>query len=110
MNNEFLNPSTVKGILASDGSLTRIILGSKSNFIKCNGELFSNEWFDYCGPFRGGFARVKLNNKWNQIDKNGKYLSNQWFEECSIFLGSVAWVQLNGEWKSIDKDGNLHNK
>ena len=50
------------------------------NFIKNNGDLGSNQWFDWIGEFSNGLFMVKLNGKFNFINKDCKFISEQWFD------------------------------
>ena len=47
-------------------------LNGKWNFINTNGELISNQWFDYIYNFFDGFSKVELNGKDYKIDTDGK--------------------------------------
>ena len=57
----------------------------KYNFINKQGELLSEQWFNWVGIFHKGFARVRREDKWNFIDKKGNYLSDEWFYSVEDF-------------------------
>ena len=61
---------------------TKVKLDDKYNFINTEGQLVSNQWFDWIGEFneKEGFAQVKLNGKWNFINAKGQLLSQQGFD------------------------------
>lgn len=86
-----------------------VVLGDNWNYIDKNNKLLSDEWFDWCIDFCGGFAIVKLNSKWNYIKPNGEFLSEQWFDNCWDFYDDFGRVIDNGVEYLIDKFGKLHN-
>ena len=52
----------------------------QNNFIRPDGTLLSNQWFDYADPFTGRFAKVQTQGKgFNLLTTDGKLLSGQWF-------------------------------
>ena len=82
-------------------------LNGKYNFINTEGQLLSNQWFDWAGNFNEGFAIVKLNDKYNFINTEGQFLSNEWFEDASDFRAGFAAVGLNGKWNFINTEGQF---
>lgn len=82
-------------------------LNGKYNFINTEGQLLSNQWFDWAGNFNEGFAIVKLNDKYNFINTEGQLLSKQWFEDASDFRAGFAAVGLNGKWNFINTEGQF---
>ena len=55
-------------------------------FLKDDGTLLSNLWFDVVWGFVDGFIKVYLNGKgWNFLNPEGKLISDQWFDDA-IFI------------------------
>ena len=80
------------------------------NFINKQGELLSEQWFEWVDDFNDDFARVKRSTDklWNFIGENGKFLSEQWFEWIDDFKAGFAKVKrTNGEQAKIDKQGKI---
>ena len=78
------------------------------NLIDKQGNILSNEWFNYLGDFYEGFAIVQRSDTylWNFIDKNGNYLSDEWFDWVGSFYEGFAIVQRSDSLCNfIDKDG-----
>ena len=91
----------------SDG-VAIVKLNDKYNLINREGQLLSNQWFDYADDFWDGVAtRVKLNNKYNFINIEGRLLSNQWFDYVGNFCEGFASVYLNNKWNFINREGQL---
>ena len=82
--------------------------GNLYNFIDKQGNILSNEWFDYVWHFQDEFAVVQRSDGlWNFIDKQGNYLSEEWFYHVSNFCEGFAAVERSGYlWNFIDKNRN----
>ena len=82
------------------------------NFIDKQGNILSNEWFDWVIDFNEGIARVqRVDNLYNFIDVQGKYLFNKWFNYLGDFFDGFAIVQReDGLYNFIDKQGNYISK
>ena len=81
----------------------------KYNFINKQGELLSEQWFNWVGIFHKGFARVRREDYlMNFINKQGKLLSEEWFSWVNDFKDGLAVGQrTNGEYFKIDKQGKI---
>ena len=79
------------------------------NLINKQGEILSNEWFEWVGIFHDGLAQVRRGDKlYNFIDTKGRILSEQWFSDAYSFKDGFAKVQrTNGEKCKIDKNGKI---
>ena len=80
------------------------------NFINKQGELLSEQWFNWVGIFHKGFARVRReDNLYNFITKQGKILSEKWFECVGEFYEGFAIVQkiTNSLYNFIDTKGRI---
>ena len=90
--------------------LVIVTLNGKQNYMKPNGKLLSDTWFDWCEDFQDGFGMVGLNGEKNYIKSDGTFLSDIWFDECWGFKGGFAKVELNGEMCYINQNGELLHK
>ena len=82
----------------------------KYNYIDKQGELLSEQWFNWVGIFHKGFARVRRSdNLYNFITKQGKILSEKWFECVGEFYEGFAIVQkiTNSLYNFIDTKGRI---
>ena len=78
------------------------------NFLKVDGTLLSNLWFDKVYGFYDGFARVILNGKgYNFLNTDGKLISDQWFDWTWEFVDGFAPVELNDKYNFINTDGEI---
>ena len=80
------------------------------NFINKQGELLSEQWFNWVGIFHKGFARVRRSdNLYNFINKDGKIISEKWFECVGEFYEGFAIVQkiTNSLYNFIDTKGRI---
>lgn len=84
-------------------------LNGKWNFINQEGQLISDQWYDWAGDFNEGFAKVELDGKYNLINQKGQLISDQWYDVLGDFNEGFAVVKLNGKYYKLDKNGRLHN-
>ena len=79
------------------------------NFIDKEGNILSDEWFEWVDDFYEGFARVKRGDElYNFIDKEGNYLFNEWFKWLNNFHEGFASVQRGDElYNFIDRKGKF---
>ena len=83
----------------------KVELSGKYNFINQEGQLISDQWYDYAYDFHEGFAAVVLNEKFNFINQEGHLLSNQWYDNVWDFQEGFARVNLNGSYNLINQNG-----
>ena len=93
----------------SDGLAQIINCERQYNFIDKNGNILSNEWFEFADIFRDGFSLIQREDGLqNYIDAKGKILSDKWFEWLDYFKGEFARIKgANGEYNYIDKNGKI---
>ena len=93
----------------SDGFAQIRNCDSQYNFINKQGELLSEQWFEWADIFNDGFARVRReDNLYNLIDKNGNYLFDEWFMYVDNFYDGFAEVQReDGKYNFITANGKL---
>ena len=84
-----------------------IKLDNKYNFITTEGQLLSQQWFDWANVSKYGFAEVNLNGKCNFINAKGEFLSNQWFTWVGAFKDGFVDVNLNGKYNFINTEGHV---
>lgn len=99
---------------AKKEELTKVkrLSDGKCNYIDANGQLLSDEWFEWVGDFyddNDNFALVgRENHEYNYIDKQGNILSKDWFKWLNYFYNGFARVQsFNDLMNFIDAKGKL---
>ena len=92
----------------SDG-FALVRLKDKYNLIDIQGKMLPEQWFNWVGYFKDGFARVqrKEDKQYNFIGKQGDILSDEWFMYVFDFNEGFAVVQRrrDGLRNYIDKNG-----
>ena len=110
-NTEWWKNEIVLDLLYYSDGLARIRNWDKQyNFINKQGELLSEQWFNWVGIFHKGFARVRRSdNLYNFINKDGKIISEKWFECVGEFYEGFAIVQkiTNSLYNFIDTKGRI---
>lgn len=80
------------------------------NFLRKDGTLLSETWFDGCGNFTGNFAKVQACGKSNYLTKSGQIVSETWFDSVSSFAFGFAVVKNEGVKNYMDEKGHLLSK
>jgi hypothetical protein len=110
----FLNRYYKENIYTQENGLVKITVNYfYFNFINKNGELiFGNNWIDWIGEFKNGFAKI-LNDegKYNIIRTNYELVSNVWYKTVMGFFEGFARIQNdNGEWNLMNTEGEIISK
>ena len=86
---------------------TVVKLNNKMNFLKQDGGLLTDQWFDWAEDFHEGFAVVTLRGRGlNFIKRDGTLLTDQWFDVAYRFREGFAVVKLEGRgYNYLKPDG-----
>lgn len=95
------------GIHVDNDGCMFVEMDDKYNVMFANGEMLSEQWFDWICHFDGGFARVELNGKYNYIGTDGVLLSKHWFDSVTEFHNGFAIITIGMKWNIIGTDGKL---
>lgn len=83
----------------------------KCNYIKPNGELLSDVWYDDAFDFNDGCGVVKYKGKYNFLNTLGELVSDKWFKDVKRFSDGFAAVMRNdGKWNFINTLGEVISK
>lgn len=79
---------------------------NKFNYIKSDGMLIGDMWFDFCDDFEDGWGKVRLNGKANFINSDGQLLLDTWADRAGTFQNGKAGVKVGNEIFWVDNNGN----
>jgi hypothetical protein len=103
--NEKGKPVSADNIENFHNDFAVVTLKGKQNYVKLDGHLLLNNWYDSCDDFEGGFGVVREGKKSNYVNSNGELLLPEWVDMAGFFMGDRAIVKNNGERYQIDREG-----
>lgn len=79
----------------------------KYNYIRRNGELLLDDWYDGLNDFHLGFAVIEKDGKFNYVDKEGNILSRTWFDKAKPFRKGVGIAYIGKTKYAVNRDGSV---
>lgn len=78
-----------------------------SNFLKEDGTLLLDKWYNFLYNFKDGYAVVCDHKKRNFVDCEGNFISDVWYDDAKSFSCGYARVEKDERWNFIDEKGTL---
>ena len=82
--------------------------GIKYNYIRDDGSVVSDVWFDSVDEGYYGLHQVELGGKYNFLRNDGGLVSEEWFDGVyGCMSGGLIRVRIGGDYLLMDKDGKF---